>query len=126
MPHLILDGEMDLRRIGDGLQLEVHRWGTAVLKIESLWWRSDKSALLVEGVVVEHSRAVHPVAVVAAARGKTSVRLWQRVPVERTPAVQRWLAVIAEALGRLGGGSLHTTNIGDDVLAGLGFQAPNV
>ena len=119
MPHLILDGEMDFECVGDDLESEVHRWGTAVLKIESLWWRSDKRALLVEGVVVEHSRAVHPVAVVAAARGITSVRLWQRAPVERTAAVQRWLAVIACELQRLGGGGLQTTNLGEEVLAGL-------
>ena len=119
MPHLILDGEMDFECVGDELQSEVHRWGTAVLKIESLWWRSDKRALLVEGVVVEHSRAVHPVALVAAARGITSVRLWQRAPVERTAAVQRWLAVIACELQRLGGGGLQTTNLGEEVLADL-------
>ena len=119
MPHLILDGEMDFGCVGDDLESEVHRWGTAVLKIESLWWRSDKRALLVEGVVVEHSRAVHPVALVAAARGITSVRLWQRAPVERTAAVQRWLAVIACELQRLGGGGLQTTNLGEEVLAGL-------
>jgi len=119
MPHLILDGEMDFECVGNELQSEVHRWGTAVLKIESLWWRSDKRALLVEGVVVEHSRAVHPVALVAAARGITSVRLWQRAPVERTAAVQRWLAVIACELQRLGGGGLQTTNLGEEVLADL-------
>ncbi len=119
MPHLIFDGELDLRGFEDGLRLEAQRWGTAVLKTESLWWRSDRRALLVEGVVVEHSRAVHPVAVVATGRGTTSVRLWQRAPVERTPAVQRWLAVLACELRRLGGGPLHTTNIGEEVLAGL-------
>lgn len=119
MPHLILAGEMDLRRVGGDLQAEVHRWGTAVLKIEGLWWRTDQRALLVEGVVVEHSRAVHPVALVATARGNTSVRLWQRAPVERTPAVQRWLAIIARELQVLGGGGLLTTNIGEEVLEDL-------
>jgi len=119
MPHLILEGKIDFGRLGNDLKPEVHRWGTAVLKIEGVWWRADNQALLVEGVVVEHSRAVHPVAVVAAARGNTSVRLWQRAPVERTPAVQRWLAVIARELQRAGAGGLKTTNIGDEVLSGL-------
>lgn len=121
MPHLVLDGESDLQMIVGGLQFEVHRWGNAVLKTETVWLRSDGQALLVEGVVVEHSRAVHPVAVVATARGTTGVRLWQRAPVERTPAVQRWLAVLACELRQLGGGPLLTTNIGEEVLAGLKF-----
>lgn len=119
MPHIILDGESDLQVIVDGLQLEVQRWGAAVLKTETVWLRSNGRALLVEGVVVEHSRAVHPVAIVAPARGTTGVRLWQRAPVERTPAVQRWLGVLACELRRLGAGPLLTTNIGEEVLAGL-------
>jgi hypothetical protein len=49
--------------------------------------------------------------VVSLGRGETSVRLWDLVPVERTPAVQRWLAVIAAELRRLGAGDLRTTNI---------------
>lgn len=119
MPHLILDGEMDLRCLGHDLEGDVHRWRTAVLKVEGLWWRADRRALLVEGVVVEHSRAVHPVALVAATRGNTSVRLWQHAPVERTPAVQRWLALIAREVQRSGGGRLLTTNLGEEVLEDL-------
>lgn len=119
MPHLILEGEMDLERVLDAIPRGVHRWGSAVLKTENVWHRSDRLAVLVEGVVVEHSRAVHPVALVATARGTTSVRLWPLAPVERTPAVQRWLAVLARDLGRLGGGALRTTNVADEILAGL-------
>lgn len=119
MPHLVFNGEMDLRGVGKEFRAEVHRWGTAVLKIESVWWRTDEKAMLVEGVVVEHSRAVHPVAVAAVARGTTSVRLWSRAPVERTPAVQRWLAVVAEELQGLSGRLLRTTNIAEEILEGL-------
>jgi hypothetical protein len=122
MPHLVFEGEMDLERIAGEIQCAVHRWGTAVLKTENVWRRSDGRALLVEGVVVEHSRAVHPVAMVATAHGTTGVRLWRQVEVERTPAVQRWLAVIAADLSRLGGGPLKTTNVGEEILAGLSLH----
>jgi hypothetical protein len=123
MPHFILNGEVDLRRVAGGLPREARRWGTAVLKIEDVWARPDFSAVLVEGVVVEHSRAVHPVAMVATSQGSTSVRLWSRAPVERTPAVQRWLAVIAAGLCGLGAGGLETTNVTDEILAGLALNA---
>jgi hypothetical protein len=73
----------------------------------------------VEGVVVEHSRPLHPVAVISVSRGDTSVRLWHLAPVERTPAVQRWLATIASELRRLGSGPLKSTNISDDVWGDL-------
>jgi hypothetical protein len=119
MPHLILERDLDLRKVADGLNLEVVRWRTAVLKTETVWVRADGRAVLVEGVVVEHSRAVHPVAVIETARGTTGVRLWKRVAVERTPAVQRWLAIVAGELQRLGAGALTTTNISGEILADL-------
>ena len=123
MPHLILDGEMNLERVADELpREEVRRWGTAVLRFEDVWRRSDGLAVLVEGVVVEHSRAVHPVAIVTTGRGTTSIRLWRLAPVERTPAVQRWLAVVAAELRRLGGGGLKTTNLADEVVVDLALS----
>jgi hypothetical protein len=111
MPHLVLSGTVDLANVAVKFDSRVERWGPAVLKTEGLWLRSDRLALLVEGVVVEHSRPLHPVAVVSAHHGDTSVRLWPVVLVERTAAVQRWLASIAGELQRLGGGRLKTTNI---------------
>ena len=109
MPHLVLEGELDL----GGLSIEsaVHRWGRAVLKTGAVWRRSDGGAMLVEGVVVEFSRPLHPVAVLAHHHGDTSVRLWKLVEVERTRAVQRWLCLLASELQRQGGGPVTATNI---------------
>jgi hypothetical protein len=123
MPHLILSGAMDLERVTSNLGGEIHRWGPAVLKTEASWRRADGLAVLVEGVVVEHSRPLHPVAVISLNHGDTSVRLWQLAPVERTPAVQRWLASIAGELRRLGSGPLKTTNISDELWQDLGLCA---
>jgi hypothetical protein len=122
MPHLVLSGEVDLETIARNFDGEAHRWGPAVLKTEASWLRSDGLAVLVEGVVVEHSRPQHPVAVVSLSHGDTSVRLWRVAPVERTPAVQRWLASIAAELRRRGGGPLKTTNIPAELLQDLGLD----
>ena len=122
MPHLVLEGELDLAVVAPRIGSEVLRWGPAVLKTEATWCRSDGTAMLVEGVVVEHSRPLHPVAVISNSRGDTSIRLWRLAPVERTPAVQRWLASIASELRSLGGGALKTTNIADDLLLDLGLS----
>jgi len=92
MPHIILSGTLDLETVASSLDGEVQRWRAAVLKNEASWRRSDGLAVLVEGVVIEHSRPLHPVAVITQGHGDTSVRLWRLAPVERTPAVQRWLA----------------------------------
>lgn len=113
MPHLVLRGALAF----DGVVVdpEVHRWGRAVLKTDLCWLRRDARAMLVEGVVVEFSRPLHPVAVVAHHHGDTTVRLWQAVPVERTRAVQRWLCLVAVALQRAGAGRVTNTNIPTDL-----------
>jgi hypothetical protein len=122
MPHLVLSGTTDLEMVVTKFEKQVQRWGAAVLKTEALWLRSDRLALLIEGVVVEHSRPLHAVAVVSAHHGDTSVRLWPVVEVERTPAVQRWLVSIAAELRKLGGGPLKTTNITADLVRDLGLD----
>jgi hypothetical protein len=122
MPHIILSGTLDLETITSKIDGEAQRWRTAILKNEASWRRSDGLAVLVEGVVIEHSRPQHPVAVITLSHGDTSVRLWRLAPVERTPAVQRWLAAIAGELQRLGAGRLKTTNIADELLQDLNLN----
>jgi len=106
MPHLILEGPTDFSSAATEIHTEARRWGRAVLKTEGWWTRSDAGALLFEGVIVEFSRALHPLALVAPHHGDTSVRLWPHVDIERTHAVQRWLALIAADLQRSGAGAL--------------------
>ncbi len=122
MPHLVLRGSVDFDRAVHELEIGVIRWGRAVIKTSDLWCRADGEAFLADGVVVELSRPLHPVALVATRDGDTVIRLWPVVEVERTPAVQRWLAVIARSLQGLGCGAIHTTNIGPEILEGLDLE----
>jgi hypothetical protein len=122
MPHLVLRGSVDVHRASTELSLGAIRWRRAVIKTGDVWQRADGSALLVDGVVVELGRPLHPVALVAARDGDTVVRLWPVVEVERTPAVQRWLGAIARSLQALGCGSVRITNIGGEILEGLDLE----
>jgi hypothetical protein len=122
MPHLVLRGSVDFDRAVDELEIGVIRWGRAVIKTSDLWLRADGEALIADGVVVELGRPLHPVALVAIRDGDTVIRLWPVVEVERTPAVQRWLAVIARSLQGLGCGAVHTTNIGPEILEDLDLE----
>lgn len=119
MPHLVLRGSIDIPRVAAELDLGVVRWGRAVIKTGGAWRRSDDEALLVEGVVIELGRPLHPVAMVAFRDQDTVIRLWPVIEVERTLAVQRWLAALGSGLQRLGAGPVHTTNIGAEILDGL-------
>ena len=111
MPHLVLRNEVDFDLVLERMSKDAVKWGAAVLKTTELWRRADGRAILIEGVVIEHSRPLHPVALVSLSHGDTSVRLWRLAAVERTPAVQRWLAVVARDLQRLGAGAVRATNI---------------
>jgi hypothetical protein len=97
----------------------VYRWGRAVLKTEDCWLRADDGAVLVEGVVVEHSRPLHPVAIISPREGSTTVRLWPTAPVERTRPVQRWLAMVAVELIQLGLPRIVATNLAEEVVIDL-------
>jgi hypothetical protein len=120
MPHLVLSGTLDLENLK--IETAVHRWGRAVLKTGDGWLRHDGRAVMVEGVVVEFSRPLHPVAMVAEQHGDTVIRLWPVVSVERTRPVQRWLCVLAAALQRLGAGPVKTTNIPAELWDDLGLR----
>ena len=122
MSHVILEGPADFSSIVTHIDTQARRWGRAVLKSENRWSRSDGQALLVEGVIVEFSRALHPLALVAPHHGDTSVRLWPHLDIERTPAVQRWLALVAADLQRGGAGTLKKTNIPAEILDGVGLR----
>jgi hypothetical protein len=111
MPHLVLRDEVDFDLVLERMPKNAVKWGAAVLKTADLWRRADGRAILIEGVVVEHSRPLHPIALVSLSHGDTSVRLWSLAAVERTPAVQRWLAVVAGDLQQLGAGPVCTTNL---------------
>lgn len=121
MPHVVLDATWPAAEIAARIPLDVVRWRNAVLKTDMCWLRSEGEGVLVEGVVVEHTRPLKPVAVITPHEDRTVVRLWPTAPVERTPAVQRWLALLAGHIGR-DEAVARATNIGADALEGLDLE----
>jgi hypothetical protein len=115
MPHLILTGCSEIPDARDAFPRQAHRWRRAVMKTEGVWMRTDRDALLVEGVVIEFSRALHPLAIVAGHHDDVTIRLWDHQTIERTDGVQRWLAIVARTVLDACGGRLKSTNITVDL-----------
>ncbi len=115
MPHFVLERPPSLDALERAVPTEPKRWGRAVLKVEGLWLRPSRPSALAEGVVVELARPLHPVAILAPRRQELVIRLWPLVPVERTPPVQRWLAILAQAAMSAGAGALVSTNVAEDL-----------
>lgn len=120
MPHLIFEGSPDLSKLH--FSSEVRREGRTVMKVEHSWLRSDARALLVEGVVIEFSRALHPVAEIHLGHGRLNLGLWSLVSVERNQAIQKWLLMVAQMLQAAGVGPLVKTNLSPELLKGANFR----
>jgi len=122
MPHLILAGALRGDVVAEKLETQVFHWGRAVLKIDQSWCRADCRAVLVEGVVVEYSRPLHPLLLIKLEADSVHLSLCPLAPVERTPAVQRLLALCAAKLQALGGGPVVATNLSQDLYEDLGLS----
>jgi hypothetical protein len=113
VPHVVRQGRADLEAAWRALPRGPWRRGSAVAKIEGCYLASQGLALLVEGVVVEYGRPLHPVVLVTHRDEQTAVHLWPSAPVERTEAVKWFLAQVARELANYGAGAVVSTNLPD-------------
>jgi hypothetical protein len=122
MPHVTIEAEWDCDRLIQKAQTGVERFGRSVLKTDQSWRRRDGQAVLVEGVVVEFSRPLHPVAVIAPHEKGVIVRLWSLLAVERTVPVQRWMAGVADWAATALAGRVVATNLHPEAVAGYAWE----
>lgn len=85
--------------------------GSAVARIEGRFLSSSRRELLLQAVVVEFGRPLHPVLLVSLRHDGTAVHLWDVVRVERTQAVKGLVALVARELARFGAGEVRSTNL---------------
>jgi len=111
MPHVVRAGRADLEAAWRGLPSGPWRWGRMVARIEGRYLAADAVALLLQGVVVEFSRPLHPVVLVTHRRDATAVHLWPTAPVERTDGVKRLVWQVAQELTAFGAGEISSTNL---------------
>ncbi|MGC8915702.1 MAG: hypothetical protein ACP5NF_01830 [Thermoanaerobaculum sp.] len=119
MPHVILSGFADLAKAWQEFPSGPFRLGNAVARIEGRFMSSSQRELLLEAVVVEFGRPLHPVVLVSYRQEGTAVHLWDVVRVERTEAVKALVALVARELLAFGAGGLVTTNLKPELLGSL-------
>uniref|UniRef100_A0A7C2NJA5 Uncharacterized protein n=1 Tax=Thermoanaerobaculum aquaticum TaxID=1312852 RepID=A0A7C2NJA5_9BACT len=120
MPHVILSGQADLARAWQEFPEGPFRFGNAVARIEGRFLSASRRELLLEAVVVEFGRPLHPVILVSLRQEGTGVHLWDVVRVERTEAVKALIAMVSRELARFGAGEVRSTNLKPELLSALG------
>ena len=114
MPHVVLEGAVDLRQLGTKFEPMFRRWGDDLLKIEQLYVERQGGEVLLDTLVVESGHRQHFFIQLTRRQEGAVVRLLPQTDPEKTDGVKRALAVVAAWVCGLTPGSCRygSTNLG--------------
>ena len=98
MPHIILDGTVDLERFYASFKPTQERNEREILKTQDIYISHDRKVLLVEAIAVEEGP---PQRFFIQASGKdkgTTVRIYQGTDPIKTAGVKKLLAIVAKQM----------------------------
>ncbi len=114
MPHVVLQGDVDLSQVFDGYQPEVLQEQGQIIKLLDAFINADKNTLLIEALVVEDGPPNRFFIQVGTRGDKATVRIYPGTDPEKTPGVKRSLAQVAGRICSLFPGvSCGSSNIGE-------------
>jgi hypothetical protein len=113
MPHVVIEGAIDLAAFARDFEPILVRPGRDVERTERIWLERDGRALLIEGVVVESGRRQQFYVMVSThGRGTATVRIDPMTHPERSEGVRDLVARIAGALlARTPGARVSRSNV---------------
>jgi len=114
MPHIVLEGPVDLGRFYSDYRQQQQQSGGEVLKLLDIFINRRTDTLLIEALAVENGPPNRFFILAGTRGGKTTVRIYPGSDPEKTPGVKKLLAMVARQIKE------HTpqarygaTNIGD-------------
>lgn len=112
MPHVVVEGSVDLDRLFESFELLNTVEGADVRKTTDLYKSRLGHAVLIESLVVEHGRRQVFIVTVSRKGEGVTVRLLPLTDPDKTPGVLRLLAEIAREVRRCcPGTSFGKTNL---------------
>jgi hypothetical protein len=113
VPHVVLDGPVDLQRYADEFEPVLIRRGRDVLRVDRVYIERERRALLLESVAVEAGRKIPFYILVSAHdRGGATVRIDPMMHPEKSEGVRELVARIGEGLlARNPQATLRVTNL---------------
>jgi len=120
MPHAVIEGDLDIRRVWEAFEPLLERLGDGVIRVDRAFLDREGTSVLLESLAVGQGlKQKFYIQVSRRKEGGATVRLEPLTDPEKTPGVKRALGLTARwVLGLQPGLSIGATNIeeflGDD------------
>ena len=98
MPHVVLNGTVNIENIFNKLNTLSIRNDTRILRTMEMYLERGKNAILIESLAIEAGAKTSFLAMITGREDGIVVRLYPRIEVEKTDGVKQILAEIAKQL----------------------------
>ena len=98
MPHVVLNGKVEMEDIFKELKPLMLRENQNILKTTDVYFERSKTAILVDSLSIEAGKKTVFIAMINRRDDGLVVRLHPRIEVEKTDGVKRLLAEIAKQI----------------------------
>ena len=98
MPHIVLEGPVDLDLFYTTFRPTQERGEGAILKIQDIFISRDKKTVLLEAIAIEDGPPQRFFIQVVVKDSRTTIRIYPGTDPEKTPGVKKLLAIVAKLL----------------------------
>ena len=98
MPHIILDGTVDLERFYASFQPTQERKDGEILKTQDIYISQNRKVLLVEAIAVEDGPPQRFFIQASVKDMRTTIRIYQGTDPIKTAGVKKLLAIVAKMM----------------------------
>jgi hypothetical protein len=96
MPHIILDGTVDLERFYAGFQPIQERTEGEILKTQDIYISQNRKVLLIEAIAIEGGPPQRFFIQASVKEARTTIRIYQGTDPIKTAGVKKLLAIVAK------------------------------
>ena len=107
MPHVVLEGAVDLQRLGERFEPVLERWGDDLFKIQHLYMEQQGEEVLLDTLVVESGHQQRFFIQLTRREGGALLGLLRQTDPEKTDGVKRALARVAALVREHAVGECH-------------------
>ena len=96
MPHVVLNGEVNLEEIFIKFKSIMIRNENGILKTDNIYFSRDKTSIIIESLAIEKGIKNSFLAMVSQRDDGVVIRIYPGIEIEKTPGVKKILSGIAK------------------------------